>query len=442
MSIEPKRQGESEADAPLVDASDSEINALVDEVLRSGRHLTLPSGETDLSDHADRLHARVIAGQMQRLAHQLSKSADDGSDEGPDDLDEWWFELDGKRLGPISLRKVRYLWEEGELTPDSLCWHEGFSSWVSLFRVSELAEALAPRQVSAKAAAQVTAPAVKDEVNWTPTAAAAMESANHRRLLEVHPLAAAPVRAANDDAVHMDTFAGTFATLPVQAPTPQPEPVPASMRGGFSHSLVSGLVAGTIVAAAVVGVRVYWPEEETKPVVVVVRDEPQAKPPTRKAEPTAAKAEPVMKRVPKAASASKPKPELKPDPKPTRVDSTNEGLVVEAAGSAPSTVDEQFTQAFTPPDELDTSEIFEVVGQHKPEVDACVKAQKAAAPELSGRLVMRWKVALDGSVSDVNGPTGTLADAPMVACLAKEIAGWRFPKHEVARDYVEVPFVF
>lgn len=420
---------------PLSDASTSEIDTLVDEVLRSGKHHALPAGvSVPSSDPEDRLHAKVIAGQMQRLAHQLSADGA-ASDDGPDDVDEWWFELDEKRIGPISLRKVRYLWEEGELTPDSLCWHEGFSSWVSLFQVSELAEALAPRSGGGLTVASRIERAREESsgTSWKPTAGAALESDNRKRLKEAHPLGLSEEReAANDDRT-VDSYVGTHTTLPALQ-----QPAAAPPRVGFAHSLVSGLVAGVVVAAAVIGARVFWPEHAPQqPVVVVVRDEPKS-PPPKLTRPTPAREEAKTREPAPAPKPATPKPAAKVVPKPEPVTPVTPAV---AEPPKPETVDEQFAKAFTPPDELETSEIFEVVANHQAQVDACVQAQKAASPELSGRVVMRWNVALDGSVSDVTGPSGDFADAPITACLAKAIAGWKFPKHEVAHGPVDVPFV-
>ncbi|HEX4622155.1 MAG TPA: DUF4339 domain-containing protein, partial [Myxococcaceae bacterium] len=129
----PDSDDSTDKNAPLSDVSESEITALVDDVLKSGKALTIPP----LPDNAwaapaeERLHARVIASQMQELAQHISGS---GILTDPaEDRDEWWFEVHGKRMGPLSMRSARHLWDEGELTPDSLCWRKGFSTWVSLF---------------------------------------------------------------------------------------------------------------------------------------------------------------------------------------------------------------------------------------------------------------------------------------------------------------------
>src|SRR5258707_1347479 len=81
--------------APLFDATESDVNRLVDDVLRSGQHLTLPVPSD--APEPERYHAKAIAEQMQRLAQQLSGDAPPNIGE---DRDEWWFELGGKRLGP------------------------------------------------------------------------------------------------------------------------------------------------------------------------------------------------------------------------------------------------------------------------------------------------------------------------------------------------------
>lgn len=419
MSTDRDRENLSNGRAPLREASDAEIHQLVDEVLRTGKHLTAPTGGAARPPPIpERLHARVVAAQMQRLAQQISR-APEPSDPAPDDCDEWWFELDGKRIGPISLRKVRYLWEEGELTPDSLCWHEGFTSWVSLFRVSELAEALAPRSVAAPRAQEPVVPEAPASTQWKPSAAAALESANRERLAQTQkppPSAPVPLEAAADE---RDDRAGSFVALPPGGAASSP----AKRRSDVRHAVVSGLAAGLVIAAAVLLARALWPVEPSPPVMVVVR-EPQPAAPAPPPSPPPASSAPA---APKAKAKREPKVEVAAQP-PKR---------------KPVTVEEAFVQEFSPgPDELDTSEVFGVVAAHKAEVDACVRAQKTAHPDASGRLVMRWKVHLDGHVSHIGVASQELADLPLAACLEKAIAGWTFPKHEVPHAPIEFPFSY
>lgn len=439
VSHDPEQDDSREV--PLSGVSDSEIHSLVDEVLRSGKHLTLPARSEDAGkDSPQRLHAGAIARQMQRLAHQItSRAPETTAGEGPDELDEWWFEIEDKRIGPISLRKVRYLWEEGELTPDSLCWHEGFTSWVSLFQVSELAEALAPRPAVTNEVLQTASrPTLSDSdqhARFQPSVGEALETQNRRRLSETQkaaPVASAPAPVSTED------HAGTFATLPtVPAKAPQTTGTHAiRARRPVVSALISGLAAGGVIAATFVAVRFFWPEPPTSPVVVVVREEAKAPtqgatrpaPSTKAPEPT-----PKTKREPKRA---------KPAGSPASATTPAPSAVSVPAG-APASVDEAFARAFAPEaDALETSEIFAAIAARKAEVEACKRAHASSMPEPSGRLVMRWRVDLAGKVTDVGPATRSAASLPLVGCLQGVIAGMQFPKHEVPHGEIEFPFVY
>ncbi len=455
-------------EAPLSEVSESEINALLDDVLRSAKFdLTSPSEDAD-SPRLERFHARALS--VPRSDSEAEASA--ASINVPlEERDEWWFELDGARLGPISIRKLRFLWEDGALTPDSLCWHEGFPTWVALFRVSELADALAPKlpKVSKPVDVEALLPEAPADsgIEWRPLVGPALESSNRERLAATQqpppaPSPQPPVSAPPEE------VAGVFQTL--RPPAAEPLAVESAEaprhRSGIAGSVLGGLVAGTVVAAALLGARVYWPETPAQPSVVVIREPVPAAPAPaappaapvetkqvepRKAEPTPAepkrpepkrteptRAVPKREAKPATAEAVTASSEPKKEPVPVAVPATDT-----ATASSTSSVDDAFAQEFAPrPDELETSEVFEVVGSNKAAIESCVQAQKAADPDTSGRLVMRWNVSLDGRVSDVSVRSKEFADLPLVGCLQKEVRTWTFPKHEVEHAPVEFPFPF
>jgi hypothetical protein len=445
MSAVPSRDDKM---APLSEASDSEINRLVDDVLRSGKHLTLPAdGE---AQPVLRYHARAIAEQMHRLAKQLA--GEGPSVEGQDDRDEWWFEISGKRLGPISLKKIRFLWEDGELTPDSLCWHEGFPKWVSLFKVSELAEALIPKlHVNVDEAARAFARSSSGE--WASPAASGMEAANRKKLessQKLEPVVHKPIEPMplSTPLNLADERAQTFTALRSVPIDDNDDEVTVSRRGGGSgNAVLSGVIAGLIAAAAIVGVRVLWPAPVLPPIIITmgapgstpvaaVAPAPVA-PPPRPVEPAplAAAAAPVAVPAPVAAAPTQPAPAGKPAPaaapKPP------------PEPEKPATVEQAFAKAFAeaPPDELTMGEVFEVVKGHKPQWDACVDAQHTATPDATGKLVVRWTVEPDGHVSDV-AAQGEMSKSALAECLSKQIAGWTFPKHALEHPPVEFPFKY
>jgi hypothetical protein len=416
--------------APLSDASDSDINRLVDDVLRSGKHLTLPAQQA--AQQAERYHARAIAEQMQRLAKHLGEGKP--TSEPRDEIDEWWFEVANRRIGPISLHKIRLLWEDGELTPDSLCWHQGFPRWVSLFKVSELADALTPKlHVNVDAAARAFAKS-QSSGEWAAPAGRAMEADNRKRLqatqrpAEALPLST-PLNLANERAA-------TYTALQT-VPDEQP-----ARRSGIAHALLSGLVAGLVAAAAIVAVRVLWPEPVLPPIVITMGASPApgAPPPAPAPVPTPAAQPPAAAPAP-APAPPPPTPavEGKPAPAPSPTPAA-----APAPAKKPETVEDAFAKAAVqaPPDELTTSEVFEVVRDHKAQVDTCVAAQHAATPDATGKLVMRWTVEADGHVAEVSAPPGEMSQSALAACLAKEIATWTFPKHALTHPPVDFPFKY
>src|SRR5688500_14801734 len=85
---------------PFGDVSDDELNSLVDDVLRSGKHKTLPAEDLRENERStERKHARVIASHMQQLATTLSGLTPTG--DAP--RDQWYFEVGGRQIGPLTL---------------------------------------------------------------------------------------------------------------------------------------------------------------------------------------------------------------------------------------------------------------------------------------------------------------------------------------------------
>lgn len=103
-------------------------------------------------DEEDRMSTRVLEpGMMRKLAEDASLSADLPKAEAlapkaapkvPED--DWFVAINDNQVGPLTLGKLKDLWERGEITPDSLCWRAGFADWIALSEVTDLASVLAP----------------------------------------------------------------------------------------------------------------------------------------------------------------------------------------------------------------------------------------------------------------------------------------------------------
>jgi hypothetical protein len=469
----PESDDSTDKNPPLGDVSESEITSLVEDVLKSGKALAIPPlPDAAWEEPPERLHARVIASQMQELAQHISGS---GLITDPlEDKDEWWFEVQGKRMGPLSLRKIRYLWDEGELTPDSLCWREGFTTWVSLFRISELAQALAPKRVepeklrAVSAALTQNAPPAKDG-EWRPSAGAALER-SARELLAASqrpPPVAEPVVESEP--------AGAFPVLSSAPLTVPPPALVAPPKRSFNlmSAVVSGLVSGLVLAAAVFAMRYFGATTQPAPAaalpapaVAMAAAQTVQPTPIVVTTPSAAPAVPAPASTPPAKSppagpapAARAAMPTRPSP-PPRSPSLEEHATADPGddtrpaapmrqpahkGGKPTVEDafsKEFSTAANEPKELTTSQVMQVVVGHKPAVSACLKEQHERAPDDSGRLVMRWTVHTDGHVSEV-GPKGSEpGQEELAACLAREIETWHFPEHDVEHGPVEIPFPF
>jgi hypothetical protein len=88
------------------------------------------------------------------------------------------------------------------------------------------------------------------------------------------------------------------------------------------------------------------------------------------------------------------------------------------------------------------SQVNETILGKVSSLQTCMQQQKAKDPEVSGTLRMRWRIAPDGSVSDVKCLTPEHASSPFVQCLTGAFKGMRFPKSANGRQDVTFPIKF
>jgi hypothetical protein len=121
---------------------------------------------------------------------------------------------------------------------------------------------------------------------------------------------------------------------------------------------------------------------------------------------------------------------------PTRVDGSSER------------VDPQSTAELDdgPPDagpSLTREEIRLVVRAKLPNVRACFDAGLARAPDLGGRVLLRFTIGPDGRAGSIAVDEDELQDAIVTDCLRAELASWQFPRpRDGAAITITYPFVF
>ncbi|MGV3624815.1 MAG: VIT domain-containing protein [Archangium sp.] len=91
---------------------------------------------------------------------------------------------------------------------------------------------------------------------------------------------------------------------------------------------------------------------------------------------------------------------------------------------------------------LQPSDIMEVVLAHKDDLSKCVTEHKKAMPDTSGKLILKWNVLVNGSVTNVELVTTEFVNTPIASCISGLVATWKFPKHLKQSDPVVFPFRF
>ena len=73
----------------------------------------------------------------------------------------------------------------------------------------------------------------------------------------------------------------------------------------------------------------------------------------------------------------------------------------------------------------------------------CLEQARSRAPGVSGRIMLKFVVAVDGSVTTVKLGTSTVEDKRLEACVMRCVRALRFPKSSDGRiSVVGLPYVF
>ena len=87
-------------------------------------------------------------------------------------------------------------------------------------------------------------------------------------------------------------------------------------------------------------------------------------------------------------------------------------------------------------------DIKKVVKKRASRLRNCYERRLLANPNLGGKIVMQWKIMIDGKASGAKVKTSTLKDAAVGRCLQRVIGGMKFVKPDGGICVVEYPFTF
>jgi len=133
------------------------------------------------------------------------------------------------------------------------------------------------------------------------------------------------------------------------------------------------------------------------------------------------------------------------------------GALAACAGPAARTRDEQPAAPSFPPgveavlehppgvgnlEVLAADSLARYVRSHAAELKACYDEALARAPVLRGKVVLRFTIRPDGSVSDVSPWYDNLGGGVARPCLVDKVAAWQTPFRPAEPVLVEYPFVF
>jgi hypothetical protein len=91
---------------------------------------------------------------------------------------------------------------------------------------------------------------------------------------------------------------------------------------------------------------------------------------------------------------------------------------------------------------LSREQILKVVMSHAAAIQFCYEKELQRFPHLSGKVLLGWKVNLDGRVETVKVENSTLGNASAESCMARQVKNWQFPRPNGVVAIVTFPFFF
>lgn len=100
------------------------------------------------------------------------------------------------------------------------------------------------------------------------------------------------------------------------------------------------------------------------------------------------------------------------------------------------------TASFTSQGSLSADAIRDVVQRQIRGVTFCYERQLANKPDLQGKVVIRFTIGEDGSVTAMEVEDTTLNDTEVEGCILQRVRRWRFPAPDSGPVTVSYPFIF
>ncbi len=91
---------------------------------------------------------------------------------------------------------------------------------------------------------------------------------------------------------------------------------------------------------------------------------------------------------------------------------------------------------------LSKEQILKVVQSHAAAIQFCYEKELQRFPHLAGKVVIGWKVNLEGRVDSSKVDSSSLGNADAESCMARQVRAWQFPKPNGVVCVVSFPFFF
>jgi TonB family protein len=95
-----------------------------------------------------------------------------------------------------------------------------------------------------------------------------------------------------------------------------------------------------------------------------------------------------------------------------------------------------------PPGHLDKDQIRAVIGANRAQIRSCYETRLESAPNLRGKVAIRFVIGADGQVLESKVRESTVGDPELEGCIAARVGTFRFPPTGGGVVVVTYPFIF